>query len=147
MSRSKFAIRGTGILGRIQLRSSAAFWGRLQRPSPCRVRSAHRRERGRMPSETSEKLQNHRMSRRNFADFGCIFSRLCLQRVGVSQNWHHFQAVLGSVWNFAVVYSRALVSSLYFFTSSFGFLPGLFIALVSARFATWKFIFFVCGFT
>ena len=35
--------------------------GRLQRPSPCRVRSAHRCERGRMPSETSEKLQKDRM--------------------------------------------------------------------------------------
>ena len=50
------AIRGgTGILGRIWLGSSAAFFGgRLQRPSPCRVRSVHRRERGRVPSETSE---------------------------------------------------------------------------------------------
>ena len=44
----------TGILGRIWLGSSAAFGGRLQRPSPCRVRSAHRRQRGRAPSETSE---------------------------------------------------------------------------------------------
>ena len=50
---------------------------------------------------------------------------------------------LDSVWNFAVAYSRALVSLLYFFTSSFGFLPGLFIAFVSARFASWKFIFLV----
>ena len=28
------------------LRSSAVFGGRLQRPSPCRIRSAPRRERG-----------------------------------------------------------------------------------------------------
>ena len=42
-----------------------------------------------------------------------------------------------------MAYSRALVSLLYFFTSPFGFLPGLFIAFVSARFASWKFIFLV----
>ena len=42
-----------------------------------------------------------------------------------------------------MAYSRALVFSLYFFTSSFVFLPGLSIAFVSARFASWKFIFLV----
>ena len=54
------------------LRSSAAFGGRIQRPPPRCVRSAHRRELGRMPSETREKLQKYRMSRRNSGDFGCI---------------------------------------------------------------------------
>ena len=39
--------------------------------------------------------------------------------------------------------SRALVSLLYLFTSSFGFLLGHFIAFVSDRFASWKFIFLV----
>ena len=57
-----------------QLRSSAGFGGRLQRPSPCRVRSAPRREHGRMPSQTSEKLQKYRMSTRNSGDFRCIFT-------------------------------------------------------------------------
>ena len=56
------------------LRSRAVFGGRLKRPSPCCIRSAPRRERGRMPSETSEKLQKYRMSRRNSGDFGCIFT-------------------------------------------------------------------------
>ena len=37
---------------------------------PCPFRSAHRRERGRMPSETSKKLQKYRMSRRN-SEFFC----------------------------------------------------------------------------
>ena len=37
------------------LRSSAVFGGRLQRPSPCLIRSALRRGRGWMLSETSEK--------------------------------------------------------------------------------------------
>ena len=37
------------------LRSSAVFGGRLQRPSPCLIRSAPRRERGWMLSETIEK--------------------------------------------------------------------------------------------
>ena len=97
-----------------------------------------------MPSETSEKLQKYRMPRRNFGDFGCIF-RQCLQRLDDLQNWHHFQKVLDSVWNFAVAYSRTLVSLLYFFSRSFGFLPGLFIASVSARFASWKYIFFSVG--
>ena len=128
LSRPKYAIRGTGILGRILLGSSAAFGGGLQRPSPFRVRSAHRRERGRMPSEKSEKLQKYRMSRSDFGDFGCIF-RLCLQRLDDLQNWHHFQTVLDSVWNFAVAYSRALVSLLHFFTSSFGFSPAFFVPL------------------
>ena len=41
------------------LRSSAVFGGRLQRPSPCLIRSAPRRERGWMLSETSEKLQKN----------------------------------------------------------------------------------------
>ena len=58
---------------------------------------------------------------------------LCLQRLDELQNWHHFQTVVDDVWNFAVAYSRALVSLLYFFNSSFGFLPGLFIAFVSAH--------------
>ena len=66
-----------------------------------------------------------------------------LQRLNDLQNWHHFQTVRDNFWIFAVAYSRALVSLLYFFTSSFGFLPGLFIAFVSARFASWKFIFLV----
>ena len=35
--------------------SSAVFGGRLQRPSPCLIRSAPGRERGQTPSETSEK--------------------------------------------------------------------------------------------
>ena len=51
---------------------------------------------------------------------------LCLQRLDDLQNWHHFQTVLDHVLNFAVAYSRALVSLLYFFTSSFGFLLGLY---------------------
>ena len=38
-----------------ELRSGAVFGGRLQRPSPCHIRSAPRRERRRMLSETSEK--------------------------------------------------------------------------------------------
>ena len=50
----------------------------------------------------------------------------CLQRLDDLQNWHHFQTVLDNVCNFAVAYSRALVSLLYFFTSSFGFLLGLY---------------------
>ena len=37
-------------------RSSVVFGGRLQRPSPCLIRSASRRERGYGLSETSEKL-------------------------------------------------------------------------------------------
>ena len=65
----------------------------------------------------------------------------CLQRLDDLQNWHHFQTVLDTDWNFAVAHSRALVSLLHFFTSSFGFLLGLFIAFVSARFASWKFNF------
>ena len=67
----------------------------------------------------------------------------CLQRLDDLQNWHHFQTVLDNVWNFAVAYSRALVFLLYFFTSSFGFSVGLFIAFVSARFASWKFNYLV----
>ena len=47
------------------LRLSTVFGGRLKRPLPCRIRSVRRRERGRMPSETSEKLQKYCMSRRN----------------------------------------------------------------------------------
>ena len=35
--------------------SSAVFGGRLQRPSPCLIRSAPRRERGQTLSKTSEK--------------------------------------------------------------------------------------------
>ena len=95
-----------------------------------------------MPSETSEKLQKYRMSRRNFGDFGCI---LCLQRLDDLQNWHHLQTVFDDVWNFAVAYPRALVSLqwMYFLTSSFGFLLGLFISFVSDRFASWKFNFLV----
>ena len=54
-----------------------------------------------------------------------------------------FKRCLINVWNFAVAYFRALVSLLYFFTSSFGFLLGLFIAFVFARFASWKFHFLV----
>ena len=72
-----------------------------------------------------------------------MYLSLCLQRLNDLQSWHHFQTVLDSVCNFALAYSRALVSLLYFFTSSFGFLPGLFIAFVSARFASWKFVFSV----
>ena len=53
----------------------------------------------------------------------------------IYKNWHHFQTVRDNVRNFAVAYSRALVSLLYFFTT-FVFLPGLFIAFVSARFAS-----------
>ena len=69
LSRPKYAIRGTGILGQI-----ASFERRLRGAAPtplarpC-VRSAHRRERGRMPSEISEKLQKYRMSRRNSGRF------------------------------------------------------------------------------
>ena len=70
-SRPKYAIRGTGFLGQIAS-FERRLRGRLQRPSPCRVRSAHRRERGRMPSDTGEKFQKYRMSRRNSGDFGCI---------------------------------------------------------------------------
>ena len=40
------------------LRSSAVFGGRLKRPSPCRIRSAHGRDRVRGLSETSEKCAN-----------------------------------------------------------------------------------------
>ena len=52
-------------------RSNTAWFERrlrgvAPRPSPCRVRSAHRRERGRVPSETSEKFQKYGLSRRNF---------------------------------------------------------------------------------
>ena len=61
----------------------------------------------------------------------------------IHKNWHHFQTVRDNVWNYAVAYSRALVSLLYFFTSSFCFLPGLFIAFVSARIASWKLYFLV----
>ena len=70
---------------------------------------------------------------------------LCLQRLDDLQNWHHFQTVLDDVWNFAVAYPRALVSLqwMYFLTSSFGFLLGLFISFVSDRFASWKFNFLV----
>ena len=56
------------------LRSSAGLGGRLERPSPCRVRAAPRRELRRMPSETSKKLQKHRKTRRNSEGFGCIFT-------------------------------------------------------------------------
>ena len=64
---------------------------------------------------------------------------LCLQRLDDLQNWHHFQTVLDNVWNFAVACSRALISILYIFTSSCGFLLGLLIAFISACFASWKF--------
>ena len=65
---------------------------------------------------------------------------LCLQRLDDLHNWHHFQTVPpDNVWNFAVACSRALVSLLYFFTSSCGYLLGLLIAFISARFASWKF--------
>ena len=37
--------------------------------------------------------------------------------------------VRDNVWNFAVAYSRALDSLLYFFTSSFGFLLGILLLL------------------
>ena len=111
------------------LRSSAVFGGRLKRPSPCRIRSAPRRERGRMPSETSEKLQKYRKSRRNSRPLGCVLN--------VCSAWIRFtklasfpnQTVRDNVWNFAVAYSRALVSLLYFFTSSFGFLLGILLFL------------------
>ena len=64
----------------------------------------------------------------------------CLQRLDDLQTCHHFQTVLDNYWNFAVAYSRALVYLLYFLTSSFGFLLGFYF-FVSARFASWKFIF------
>ena len=66
---------------------------------------------------------------------------LCLQRLDDLQNRHHFQTVLDNVWNFAVACSRgrSLVSLLYVFTSSCGFLLGLLIAYIYARFASWKF--------
>ena len=66
-----------------------------------------------------------------------------MQRLNYLQYWHHFQTAVANVLNFAVAYSRALVSLLYFYTSSFGFLPGLFIVFVSARFASWIFFFLV----
>ena len=73
MFRPQYAICAIGILGQI-----ASFErrrrGRLERLPLCRVRSAPRRERGQMPSETSEELQKHRMSRRDSGDFGCIFT-------------------------------------------------------------------------
>ena len=83
------------------------------------------------------------MSRRNF---GKIVESLWLQRLNDLQKWHNFQMKRDNVWNFAMAYSRALVSLLHFFTISFGFLLGIFIAFVSARFASWKFN-FQCGFT
>ena len=55
-----------------------------------------------------------------------LVASLCLQRLDDLQNWHHFQMVLDNVLNFAVAFSRALASLLYFFTSSFGFLLGLY---------------------
>ena len=120
LSRPKYAIRGIGILGRIWLGSSAAFGGRLQRPSPCRVRSAHRRERGRVSSETSECRGKilEKMLNLNGCNAWMIY-----------KNWHHFQTVRDNVWNFALSYSRAVVSLLYFFTSSFGFLLGILLLL------------------
>ena len=88
------------------LRSSAVFGGRLKRPSPCGIRSAPRPERGRIPSETSEKLQN-------IACRGEILEILDvswrLQRLDDLQHWHHFQTVVANVLNFAVAYSRAFI--------------------------------------
>ena len=68
----------------------------------------HRRERGRVPSETKKAR-----SCKNTAYRGGISEILvesqCLQRLDNLQKWHHFQTVLYNVWNFAVAYSRALV--------------------------------------
>ena len=74
------------------VRAPPSVRGRLQRPLPCRVRSAHRRERGWMPSETSsERLQKipHVVE-----DFGYFGLSSCLQRLDDLQNWHHFQTVV-----------------------------------------------------
>ena len=116
-------------------------WGAAPTPLalPCPFRTSTW-ERGRMPSETSGKLQKYRMSRRNFGNFGWI---LMSATPGWFRKSASIQTVLDNVWNFAVAYSRALVYLLYFFTSSFGLLLGLLIAFVSARFASWKFNFLV----
>ena len=68
--------------------SSAGFGGRLQRPSLCNIRSAHRRERGRMPIETSEKLQKYRVLRRNSGDLVVFY--VCSAWI-IYKNWQHFQ--------------------------------------------------------
>ena len=89
------------------LRSSAGFGGRLQRSSPWLVRSEHRRDRGRMPSETMEKLQKYRMSRKQFRRFW-LYLKVCSAWM-IYKNWHHFQTVVATVLNFALAYSRAFV--------------------------------------
>ena len=94
-SRLKYAILGTGILGQI-VRSSAVFWGRLKRPSPCRIRSAPDRDRVRGLSETSEKCANifyfGRYTPEPFLDLGICRART-KKHIGkhLFQSWNHFQ--------------------------------------------------------
>ena len=89
------------------LRSSAGFGGQLQCPLPCRVCSAPLLKRGRIPSETSEVLQKIPHVEEEFREL-YLYSK-CLQRLDDLQTWHHFQTVVGKVFNFAVAYTLLLL--------------------------------------
>ena len=60
--------------------------GRLQRPSPCLIRSPPRRERGWGLSETSEKYTNFDILNGNLQLF---FGSLCMERLNLAR--HYFQ--------------------------------------------------------
>ena len=83
-----------------QLRSSAGLGGRLQRPSPCRVRSAHWRERGRFRARQARSC-NTIACRGGIPEILIVSS--CLQRL------NDLQQLASTVLNFAVAYSRAFV--------------------------------------
>ena len=88
------------------LRSSAVFGGRLRRPSPCRIRSAPRRERGQTLSETSEKcvffFNFGRYTPELFLDLAYVelerinkgqhFQIGIISKLASFPNWHHFQS-------------------------------------------------------
>ena len=64
-----------------------------------------------VPSETSEKLQRYRVSRRNSTEILAVSSRLL--RLDDLRNRHHFQTVVSchcNVLKIAVAYSQASVS-------------------------------------
>ena len=91
------------------LRSSVVFGGRLQRPSPCLIRSEPRREREWRLSETSEKLRKCCIMRRSSRAFRFFLTSAASAERDIFQNWHHCQTVVAKVLNFAVVYSGAFV--------------------------------------
>ena len=71
-----------------QLRSSAVFGGRPERPLICRIRSAHRRERGHTLSETSEKCAFFGIVSGIRPSYSWILAHVEFERIN---NGEHFQ--------------------------------------------------------